>query len=105
MRTLYKKQQDELVALLKKHLSAHLEVDACDTGMHLVAWMLQPCDTQMLAKKAFREGIVFQSIADSSVHFKQRDGLMMGFTGFNAADMELGVMKLKQLLKQEAVKK
>lgn len=105
MRTLYKKQQDELVALLKKHLGAYLEVDACDTGMHLVAWMLQPCDTQMLAKKAFREGIVLQSIADSSVHFKQRDGLMMGFTGFNTADMELGVMKLKQLLKQEAVKK
>jgi GntR family transcriptional regulator/MocR family aminotransferase len=98
MRVLYKKQQDELVSLLKKHLGAYMEVDACDTGMHLVVWMLQPCDTRELAKKALNEGIILQPVADYSVRFEHNNGLVMGFTGFSTKDMELAVMKLKRLL-------
>lgn len=99
MRTLYKKQQDELVALLKKHLGAYLEVDACDTGMHLIAWMLQSGNAEELAKKALNEGIIVQAVSDYSVHFEHNKGLIMGFTGFSVKEMEQAVMKLKALFK------
>jgi len=98
MRTLYKKQQDELVTLLKKHLGDYLEVDACDTGMHLIAWMLQSGNARELAKKAANEGVLLQAVSDYAVRFAHDKGLIMGFTGFGAKDMEQAVMKLKKLL-------
>ncbi|GAA0544106.1 MocR-like pyridoxine biosynthesis transcription factor PdxR [Chitinophaga japonensis] len=98
MRTLYKKQQDELVRLLEKHLSRHLEVAACDTGMHLVAWLRHPCNVAQLEKKALKENMILQSVSDYVIRFKQRPGLILGFTGFSAGVMERAVLQLKALL-------
>jgi GntR family transcriptional regulator / MocR family aminotransferase len=98
MRTLYKKQQDELVTLVEKHLGAYLEVDACDTGMHLIAWMRQSGNARELAKKAANDGVLLQAVSDYSVRFAHDNGLIMGFTGFSTKDMEQAVVKLKKLL-------
>jgi GntR family transcriptional regulator/MocR family aminotransferase len=100
MRALYKKQQDELTALLKKHLGEYLEANACDTGMHMIAWVRRPCNLPLLIKKAEEQEIVLQSVADYCIHFQQRDALIMGFTGFNAAHLEQSVLKLKKLFRE-----
>jgi GntR family transcriptional regulator/MocR family aminotransferase len=101
MRTLYKKQQDETLSLLEKHLGDYLELDACDTGMHMVAWLRKPCNLPLLVEQADAQGIVIQSVADYCIRFKQKDALMLGFTAFKPEDAEKAAIQLKKLFAQQ----
>ncbi|KAA2243637.1 PLP-dependent aminotransferase family protein [Chitinophaga agrisoli] len=100
MRTLYKKQQDDLTQLLEKHLHKYITVAPSDTGMHLIGWLKQPCNMPLLLKKANAIGMIIQPVADYCIKFQHPPGLLLGFTGFSYEALEAAVLQLKSLLAQ-----
>ncbi|MRG43491.1 aminotransferase class I/II-fold pyridoxal phosphate-dependent enzyme [Chitinophaga sp. SYP-B3965] len=100
MRTLYKKQQEELVALLEKHLSKYILVAPADTGMHFIAWLKRPCNMKKLITAALAEGVILIPVNEFAMKFKQEDGFIFGFTGYGVPEMEKAVLVLKKLLER-----
>ncbi|GEP97794.1 MocR-like pyridoxine biosynthesis transcription factor PdxR [Chitinophaga cymbidii] len=98
MRTLYKKLQDELTALMKMHLHPWLDVESGENGMHLVAWLKHGMDAVAVEKAANEKGLVLQPVDDFSIKYRHKNALMFGFTGYPAEDMEKAVLQLKQIL-------
>jgi len=98
MRTLYKKQQEELFQLLEKQVGKYITVAPSDTGIHLIGWLKQPCDMELLLQKAAAANIIVHPVQDFTIRFKQPQGLLLGFTGFKHAEMEQAVLKLKRVL-------
>jgi GntR family transcriptional regulator/MocR family aminotransferase len=98
MRTLYRKQQDELLQLLEKHVSKYINIAPSDTGIHLIGWLKQSCHMELLLQKAAAAGIIVQPVSDYTIRFKQPQGLLLGFTGFRKTEMEEAVLKLKRVL-------
>lgn len=98
MRTLYKKLQDELIALIETHLHPWLNVSASETGMHLIACLKHDLNAMEVEKAANKKGIILQPVDDFSIKYKHEKALMFGFTGYPAEDMEKAVLQLKQIL-------
>ncbi|MBB2148266.1 MocR-like pyridoxine biosynthesis transcription factor PdxR [Pedobacter gandavensis] len=99
MRLVYRKAQEDLVALLKQHLGDFLRVETTDAGMHLVAWLLDDEDATAVANKARANGVFIYAVDELSVAFKHPAALIIGFTGFSLKMMEEAVLKLKEILK------
>ena len=98
MRTLYKKQQEELLQLLEKQVGKYITIAPSDTGIHLIGWLKHPCDMELLLQKAAAANIIVHPVQDFTIRFKQPQGLLLGFTGFQHAEMEQAVLKLKRVL-------
>jgi GntR family transcriptional regulator/MocR family aminotransferase len=100
MRTLYKKQQEELVALLEKYLSKYILVAPAETGMHFIVWLKRPCNMKKLVAAASAEGVILIPVNEFAMKFKQEDGFIFGFTGYGMPEMEKAVLVLKKLLER-----
>jgi GntR family transcriptional regulator / MocR family aminotransferase len=100
MRLLYKKAQDDLVSLINLHLKNMLIPVPVEAGMHLLAWLPSTIDAAVIAKEAFKEGLIIHTLSQFSVKFDHRNGLILGFTGFPFAEMEAAVLILKRVLKK-----
>ncbi|WP_316839068.1 PLP-dependent aminotransferase family protein [Pedobacter gandavensis] len=98
MRLIYRKAQEELVALLRSELGDYLRVTTADAGMHLVAWLLNGQDAITVAHKARANGIYIYAVDELSISFKHPSALIIGFTGFSRKMMEEAVIKFKQAL-------
>ncbi|QEH43213.1 PLP-dependent aminotransferase family protein [Chitinophaga sp. XS-30] len=98
MRILYKKLQDELTALIGKHLHPWLEVEPGDSGMHITGWLKKDMLAADVEKAAGKQGLILQPVDDFSIKYGHPKGLMFGFTGYPVEDMEKAVLQLKQIL-------
>jgi GntR family transcriptional regulator / MocR family aminotransferase len=98
MRVLYKRKQDELVALLNKHLGYELDVVAGDAGMHVTGWLKHHTNAAAIAKQALEKGIIVHALEEFAIKFNPGPGLLMGFTGFEKMAVEKAVNGLRNLL-------
>lgn len=98
MRLIYRKAQEELIALLKQHLGSELRIEVAEAGMHLVAWLLSDQDATAIALKARANGVYIYAVDELTVDFKHPKALIIGFTGFSREMMEAAVLKLKDIL-------
>lgn len=98
MRILYKRMQDELIAMITTHLHPWMDVAPSETGMHVVAWLKPGLDAVTVEKAANAKGIILQPVDDFAVRHRYPRGLMFGFTGYPLEDMERDMLQLKQIL-------
>jgi GntR family transcriptional regulator/MocR family aminotransferase len=97
MRLLYKNAQDDLVKLIHQHLKGKLEPVPVKTGMHFLAWLPVGADAGIIADKALEHGVILNSLECYSLQSKDRNGLIMGFSGFSFTEVEKAILVLKQI--------
>jgi GntR family transcriptional regulator / MocR family aminotransferase len=94
-RALYMQRRTALVEAIGKQLGDKLEVIGAEAGMHLVA-LLQPGVSDVaVAKKAAQLGIAAQPLSSCYAKPHVRGGLILGYGGADARQIEDGVRKLR----------
>ncbi len=98
MRTLYEWRQEILVSECEKQLSGLLEVKKADAGMHLVGWLPEGVDDQLIAEKASKIGLKISPISSYSQTKMPRGGFVLGYTAFDETQIKNSVAKIRKLL-------
>ncbi|MEP6923032.1 MAG: PLP-dependent aminotransferase family protein [Pyrinomonadaceae bacterium] len=99
MRALYEDRQQILIEEAEKKLAGLLEVKKADAGMHLIGWLPETVDDQIIAEKADQHQLILQPVSAYSVRNLTRGGLLLGYTAFNEKQIKQGIEKLAIILR------
>jgi GntR family transcriptional regulator / MocR family aminotransferase len=94
MRTLYAERQSALVETARRELGDLLEVNPSEAGIHLVGWLAGGADDRRASEAAAREGVEAQALSTFSLNHKMRDGLLLGYAGYDERQIRVGIRKL-----------
>ncbi|NJM52786.1 MAG: PLP-dependent aminotransferase family protein [Blastocatellia bacterium] len=103
MRTLYETRQKILIEECKKELADYLEIEKADAGMHLVGWLAEGLDDELIAQKAREKGLIVSPISAYSNPKLKSGGLILGYTAFDESRIKDGVKVLKQIMELKSV--
>lgn len=98
MRKLYAERQACLVETAKAELSGMLEIEASDAGMHLIGWLPDGLDDQVVARGAWRHKVIARPLSEYGLKPVERGALVLGYTAFNERKLRAGVRQLKVAL-------
>lgn len=98
MRTLYEMRQKTLVEECKKHLAEYLGIEKADAGMHLVGWLKENLNDELISQKARKKGLIVSPISRYSNAKMPRGGLILGYTAFDERRIKEGIKILKECL-------
>jgi GntR family transcriptional regulator/MocR family aminotransferase len=99
MRMLYMERRDLLVKLLRKDLGELLEVVHAEAGMHLVALLSRGISDTAVCQEAARNGISTQPLSSCYLQKPSRPGLILGYGGTDAKQIQEGVRGLANCLR------
>ncbi|HEY0701977.1 MAG TPA: PLP-dependent aminotransferase family protein [Candidatus Acidoferrales bacterium] len=95
MRMLYAERRGALVTAIKKILPGIMEVVGAEAGMHLATLLPRGVNDVAVAKKAARLGVSAQPLSSCYAKMPQRGGLILGYGGTDAGQIEEGLRKLR----------
>ena len=96
MRTLY---ADRRNALLKAARTLPLKIDAPEAGIHCVGWLADGMDAQTVALRAADYDLQLTPVSSFSIEPLARQGLLLGYGGYNVQEIKAGAQRLGQLLR------
>lgn len=97
MRALYEKRQRIFVHECEKHLRDWLKVSPADAGRHLLGWLPEGVNDQLVAQRVREEGVKLTAVSSLSARPPARGGLVMGYTAFDEKQIKQGVKKLREV--------
>ncbi len=104
MRRLYAKRQAALLGAAEAHLTPHLALSAQDSGMHLIADLtpetLRRMDDVEASARAAQAGIVAPSLSRYYTDAPARQGLILGYAGFEEDAIERAAAKLARVFEE-----
>lgn len=95
MRTLYATRRDMLLAALS---DLPLEIDASETGMHLVGWLPAHISDQMAAQRTLDEQVRVLPVSAFTMENQKRGGLVLGYSAVDEAEIRRGAAGLARVL-------
>ncbi len=99
MRLMYRQAQEVLVAELTSRIpDGRVRIRRPDQGNHLVAWLPDGVDDVAIEQAALARGVVCRAISRLYLEAPPRPGLMLGFTGFAAAQLIAPAATLADLI-------
>jgi GntR family transcriptional regulator/MocR family aminotransferase len=98
MRTLYMRRRTALVETLHKQLADKLEVIGSEAGMHLTALLPAGINDVTVSRKAAQLGISAMPLSSCYSKTPRRGGLLLGYGGTDAPQINDGVRKLKMCI-------
>jgi GntR family transcriptional regulator/MocR family aminotransferase len=104
MRALYQERQAILIEAAERELGGLLEVNSAEAGMHLIGWLPNKVDDQLISRQAASAGVDVRPLSFYCIEVKQRPGLLLGYTSLQAAEIDQGVKKLAALLRDQIAK-
>ncbi|HEX6105914.1 MAG TPA: PLP-dependent aminotransferase family protein [Gemmatimonadales bacterium] len=99
MRRLYAERQEALVAAVRERLDGVLEVRPSAAGMHLVGWLPEGVSDEEAAGRAAAAGVETAALSRYALHPPARGGLLMGWAGYEPAEMREAVGILARVLR------
>jgi GntR family transcriptional regulator/MocR family aminotransferase len=99
IRSVYAERRATLIAAVEKDLSPWVSLQPSDQGMHLVIWLKTGIDDMQVAARAEAAGVVVRAISPMYAGKSRRSGLMLGFGGFPADQLEMFVSRLRTVLR------
>ncbi len=99
MRVLYMERRIVLVQAIHAQLGNMLEVIGAEAGMHLVALLPFGVDDREVARRAAQNGISVLPLSSCYLKKPERGGLILGYGGTNASEVEEGIKRLKLSLR------
>jgi GntR family transcriptional regulator/MocR family aminotransferase len=105
MRMLYMERRNLLGEAIRKQPGNMLEVVDAEAGMHLVGLLPPGVNDRLVSRKAADAGI--STIPLSSCYLKRpsRGGLVLGYGGTDAAQIEEGIKSLVKIIREVAAQK
>lgn len=101
VRALYAERQATLLAAAEAELSGLLELAPAATGLHLVGWLPEDVVGAAAEAAAAAEGVRVYALSRYSIAPSPRparDGLVLGYAGFDDAAIRAGVSGLRRAL-------
>ena len=98
MRVLYAERRRLLIAALNKYAGGKLEIVSAEAGMHLVGILPKGARDRVVARKALAAGISTIALSTCCLEREKRGGLILGYGGTDAGEIERGARLLAQLL-------
>jgi GntR family transcriptional regulator / MocR family aminotransferase len=98
MRILYMERRKALVEAIRNKLNGELEVVGSEAGMHLVALLPHGANDGAISTNAKEKGISVMPLASCYLKRCVRPGLILGYGGTGARQIDQSVRTLKTLL-------
>lgn len=98
MRVLYQERQEVLLKTAQKNLSGLLEVVPAAAGMHVVGWLPEHMNEQIVAARTAQYGLITHPISDYAIQHAGRPGLLLGYTSFDNNSLIHGIEQLAKAL-------
>lgn len=99
MRTLYSERQETLLRAARRELGGLLEACPCETGLHLMAWLDEAHADAEASATAARAGIDAPALSGYCIHKPKRDGLLLGYAGYDVRQIRDGIRRLALALR------
>ncbi|MFY7959134.1 MAG: PLP-dependent aminotransferase family protein [Elsteraceae bacterium] len=99
MRKLYAERYQTLLDAVREHLSEWLEIVPTTTGLHTVALLRPGLDADAVTLVAAENGLTVVPIARFCIEPIERQGLVLGFSGFSPAQIRSAALQLRAVLK------
>jgi GntR family transcriptional regulator/MocR family aminotransferase len=99
MRTLYASRQSILLNAIDQNLSSLIEIVASDAGLHLVGWLPNDVDDQVISERLENAGIVAPPLSYYSQRKMERGGLLLGYASVSEVEILDGVSRMTETLK------
>jgi GntR family transcriptional regulator/MocR family aminotransferase len=103
MRILYMERRSLLVDAVQSQLGNVLEVMGAEAGMHLVALLPPGIEDREVALAAARDGLSVMPLSMCYLKTPERGGLILGYGGTDAGQIEEGMGRLKACLRRMRV--
>jgi GntR family transcriptional regulator / MocR family aminotransferase len=100
MRMLYMERRLTLIEALRGNLDDRIEIVSADAGMHLVCLLPPGSDDRLVSRQAAAAGISVIPLSTCYLGRVSRPGLVLGYGGVDGEEIEIGVGKLGQILKE-----
>jgi GntR family transcriptional regulator/MocR family aminotransferase len=98
MRRIYAARRETLIKALQQGADGRFTVDAPPSGLSVLLRFTGSADDQIMARKLNGEGIECQPLSSYCHNNPAQKGLLLGFAGFAAKDLEASAGKLVSLL-------
>jgi GntR family transcriptional regulator/MocR family aminotransferase len=98
MRRLYDEKQATFLKAASQHLAGLLEVQANDSGFHLVGWLPPGVDDVAAAEDAARQGVHVTPLSQCAVGKLQRGAILMGYGAMSSRQIWSGISRLATAL-------
>jgi GntR family transcriptional regulator / MocR family aminotransferase len=95
MRMLYMERRKTLVNALQIHLGDSVEISGAEAGMHLVILLRPGLDDMAVSKEATLNNLSAMPLSSCRISSGGRGGLVLGYGGVSAENIQDGVRKLK----------
>jgi len=99
MRMLYEERQGILVAEVEKQLYGMLEITKADAGMHLIGWLPEGVCDKIVSQQAAKHRLRVAPVSTYDLDKPERGGLLLGYTAFDAKQIEAGMKTLANVIK------
>lgn len=98
MRNLYQARQASLLEALQRHLGGFLSVSAVEAGLHLIGWLPENLDDDVLARGLADQQVYTYALRDYCIDRYLPPGLLLGFAATPEDQAERRVQELLQAL-------
>lgn len=103
LRGIYAEQRHHVVEVFDRVLPAVLgHVQPCDQGMHMVVWLRDDIDDRAVAAAAVARGVAVRAVSPMYAPGTERPGLLLGFGGYRADDIEAAARRLATVIRSAA---
>lgn len=103
MRVLYERRQQVLTDLLTAHLSAEIELQPSETGLHDLGWLRRRSGDAELARQASEAGVTVVPLSSFCMSPPREPGLppalLFGYAGFPEDELATAVRRLAEVLR------
>jgi len=103
MRELYKSRQQSLIDALYADLDGVIDVQRQESGLHLVGFLPEGVDGAAVSHRAAAYGVHVEPLSVSSLKPEGRDGLVLGYAGYDEQQLRRGVQKLARILRETSL--
>jgi GntR family transcriptional regulator/MocR family aminotransferase len=100
MRKLYAERQQMMLEILAREAGGLIEAHPADAGMNLVGWLPPGVSDRAVDLAAARRGVIAMPVSGYASLPQRRGGLVLGYTGVDRAQMEDGVKKLVEAIRE-----
>lgn len=98
IRGVYGERRAALLGAVGRHLAGLATVQPGDQGMHVVLWLPPGTEDVPASCRAAAVGLAVRPVSPMHAAQPARQGLMLGFGGFTADQLEAAVVRLKGVL-------
>jgi GntR family transcriptional regulator/MocR family aminotransferase len=101
MRQRYRQARDVLVSSLEQHLAGVADVEVPECGIQLVLHFRASVSDVAIAEAARAQGIVVKAVSPHYLSAPPRQGLVLGYSGFDDRRLKAAAAKLAGIIRSE----